>query len=79
MNPGVARFRTELADSTLIDLEPLPNAAQRSSDRELLDGIADADKLVMQRLIQEMFRRPPKSVIGKRLAVDPETAGGGDC
>ncbi len=59
MTANIASFRSELTDSAAKDLEPLWAAAQRSADRESLDSIADADKLVMQRLFQDVFRSCP--------------------
>ena len=59
MTKSIVSFRGESTDGAPKGLEPLWTAAQRSSDRETLDSIADADKLVMQRLFQDVFRSCP--------------------
>lgn len=59
MTKSIVSFQRELADSALKELEPLRTTAQPSSDRDLSDRIADADRLVIQRLFQDVFRTRP--------------------
>ena len=59
MATSIARFGSELADSASKDSEPLSAAAQIGADWESLDRIAEADRLVMQRLFQDVFQSGP--------------------
>ena len=59
MATSIASFGSELADGASRDSEPLLAAAQLGADRESLDRIAEADRLVMQSLFQDVFRSHP--------------------
>lgn len=59
MATSIASFRSELADSVSRHSEPLRPAARLDADREFLDRVAEADRLVMQRLFKDVFRSLP--------------------
>lgn len=52
----IASFRGELADSVSRHSEPLRPAARQDADRNFLNRVAEADRLVMQRLFKDVFR-----------------------
>jgi hypothetical protein len=54
MNMNFADVRSRLAN--LNEPERLPAAVQQASHRVLPDGIAEADKMAMHRLLQDAFR-----------------------
>jgi hypothetical protein len=54
MNMNFADVRSRLAN--LNEPEQLPAAVQQASHRLLPDGIAEADKMAMHRLLQDAFR-----------------------
>lgn len=56
MATSIASFRSELADSVLRHSEPLRPTARLDADREFLNRVAEADRLVMQRLFKDVFR-----------------------
>lgn len=56
MATSIASFRSELADSVSRHPEPLRPAARLDADREFLNRVAEADRLVMQRLLRDVFR-----------------------
>jgi hypothetical protein len=56
MNMNSADFRSRLAN--LKEPDQLPAAVQQASHRVLPDGIAEADKMAMHRLLRDAFRSP---------------------
>ena len=58
MNANIRRFQGELAIRALRRLEPLQDSTQPSSDPQLWDCVA-ADRVVLEKLLQDVFRSRP--------------------